>query len=147
MKKLLFTLFLTIPLFGMQRDERMSLDFLLNPAKESTQNIHAVPQSAPDETVQQAMPHSHHTWTCSYPGCTYETMYRSNLARHMRAHSGGKPYHCDQCDYATAQQSNLVRHIRIHSDEKPYHCDQCDFATKWELSLAEHKKRMHKPAP
>ncbi|XP_042892426.1 protein jim lovell-like isoform X17 [Penaeus japonicus] len=51
--------------------------------------------------------------TCSY--CGYSTMYSTGLKRHMRSHTGYKPYACPHCEYSTITKYHLQRHIRIHN--------------------------------
>ncbi|XP_069461578.1 zinc finger protein 513 isoform X2 [Ambystoma mexicanum] len=68
----------------------------------------------------------HSGFMCSL--CSFVTHYPNHLARHMKTHSGEKPYKCVLCDYASAHFDNLKRHQRVHTGEKPYKCDLCDYA-------------------
>ena len=36
--------------------------------------------------------------------------FRSNLRRHIRSHTGFKPFRCFLCDFASAQKGNLKLH-------------------------------------
>lgn len=54
--------------------------------------------------------------TCSY--CGYSTMYSTGLKRHMRSHTGYKPYACPHCEYSAITKYHLQRHIRIHNGQE-----------------------------
>ena len=50
---------------------------------------------------------------CEYPGCTYAATTNANLKRHIRRHTGEKPFVCTvpKCNYRSAQAGNLKNHM------------------------------------
>lgn len=74
--------------------------------------------------------------TCDY--CGYTSNHKSTMTKHIRTHTGEKPFACDQCEYRAAIKSHLARHMRVHTGEKPFACHHCTFRASNKSSLTKH---------
>uniref|UniRef100_A0A8C3J387 PR/SET domain 14 n=1 Tax=Calidris pygmaea TaxID=425635 RepID=A0A8C3J387_9CHAR len=67
----------------------------------------------------------------------------SSLNKHMRVHSGERPYKCVYCNKAFTASSILRTHIRQHSGEKPFKCKHCGKAFASHAAHDSHVRRTH----
>ncbi|XP_051785753.1 zinc finger and BTB domain-containing protein 7C [Erpetoichthys calabaricus] len=60
------------------------------------------------------------------PICNKVIQGAGKLPRHMRTHTGEKPYMCNICEVRFTRQDKLKIHMRKHTGERPYICIHCN---------------------
>ncbi|XP_006902228.1 PREDICTED: zinc finger and BTB domain-containing protein 7A [Elephantulus edwardii] len=74
------------------------------------------------------------------PICEKVIQGAGKLPRHIRTHTGEKPYECSICKVRFTRQDKLKVHMRKHTGEKPYLCQQCGAAFAHNYDLKNHMR-------
>lgn len=70
-------------------------------------------------------PPSERPYACPVETCPRRFSRSDELTRHMRTHTGQKPFQCRICMRNFSRSDHLTTHIRTHTGEKPFACDTC----------------------
>ncbi|KAM4599509.1 E3 SUMO-protein ligase EGR2-like [Fundulus diaphanus] len=64
-------------------------------------------------------------YPCPAESCDRRFSRSDELSRHLRIHTGHKPFQCRICMRNFSRSDHLTTHIRTHTGEKPFSCEQC----------------------
>ncbi|KAJ0050685.1 hypothetical protein NL108_005056 [Boleophthalmus pectinirostris] len=74
------------------------------------------------------------------PFCKKISASKQALQKHIRVHTGEKPFGCSVCESAFTQKVHLEIHMRTHTGEKPFSCSLCGKVFRVNSTLTSHMR-------
>uniref|UniRef100_A0A914CN27 C2H2-type domain-containing protein n=1 Tax=Acrobeloides nanus TaxID=290746 RepID=A0A914CN27_9BILA len=103
-------------------DSPLNHNKLLNILFSSEQNLDSS-NSSSQNSSRSDFKNLPRLYTCKI--CNNSFKKSTHLSRHVRTHTGDKPFQCKYCPKAFARSDNLLVHERIHTGDKPFSCEIC----------------------
>ncbi|PAV90394.1 hypothetical protein WR25_06546 [Diploscapter pachys] len=96
-------------------------DFNLMQMDTSTsQQFNSPPEKKPSKPALRERPYK-----CTVPNCEKSFSRSDELTRHIRIHTGLRPFQCNYCMRSFSRSDHLTTHVRSHTGEKPFACNLC----------------------
>ncbi len=89
-------------------------------AQNKTANSNTPKRPKPEKKSPAEKPHQ-----CPVENCGKRFSRSDELTRHLRIHTGQKPFQCHICLRCFSRSDHLTTHIRTHTGEKPFACEKC----------------------
>ncbi|XP_049619293.1 zinc finger protein 664 [Syngnathus scovelli] len=72
--------------------------------------------------------------------CSKAFFRKDQMEEHTRRHTGKRPFGCLVCGAEFVRKLHLDMHMRIHTGEKPFGCSDCGAKFAWKASLDIHMR-------
>ncbi|KAK3577385.1 hypothetical protein CHS0354_008483 [Potamilus streckersoni] len=126
---------------GRSKDQESSNSL---PSRKRTQTLteEFSKSSLSDLVTQNTSRGAAYKYMCMY--CDRGFRERRNYNRHVRTHTGEKPFACSVCGRGLSDKRSLFDHMQMHSGKHPYQCSLCGLTFQHYTSYNVHKRMKHR---
>lgn len=84
-------------------------------------------------------------YVCTFSKCSRRFACSYQLERHIRNHTGDKPFQCSHCQRRFSRSDHLKTHVRTHTGERPFLCNEQNCGKRFARSdeLSRHVRGVH----
>ena len=91
------------------------------------------------EPIQEG---SYHCKLCADSFFTEHDLNNHEKTKHVKIQT----YQCKICNYCSLEKSLMIRHMRTHSGQRPFYCKECGYAFTTKANCERHIRKRHNKA-
>ncbi|XP_072772648.1 uncharacterized protein [Nerophis lumbriciformis] len=113
------------------------MDHMMSHSSDHSDHIQK-PLESKNDSKGDTRHHTNNKHFCSECGKSFR--WKSDFTRHIRIHTGDKPFTCSVCKKSFSRKQQMTIHMRTHTGEKPFACSACAKRFKTKKDMTTHMR-------